>query len=247
MARAPAEVEVCYSVITGVVAWSGGKALLRKGDRFAVTDPLVLARPDLFGASDPCDVPRSSLPPPRGRRYCWVCREPFTPGQGHQVYCSGKCRRARERSLARATRWVLDGRAGDPGRPPDGCTKVQALAFVAELEGRLRAATSLYGHLRGRADPAGAGDPLAPPSRDPEVAVRVAKPELRGLAAKEVTRLSAMVADERRWAEHLGVPKPVDPRAAEQAAHRARRVAALGAATDRWLADMEGSVDGDGV
>lgn len=112
--------DVVYAKLSGVVhRTGGGKTLLRKGDKYAPDDPLVIERPDLFSA-DPGDV-KSTVAPPRTRE-CLHCRADFevSTGRGRPAWhCSDRCRKAREKGFQRALRRLARGEAGDPARLSD--------------------------------------------------------------------------------------------------------------------------------
>lgn len=70
-----AEKQMWTSTIEGIVKWSGGRQVLRKGQTISEDHPLFRERPDLFELADPTpqlavrDTPGSDEPPvERGTR-----------------------------------------------------------------------------------------------------------------------------------------------------------------------------------
>jgi hypothetical protein len=235
--------------IAGVVSWSGGRVLLKSGQRYRATDPLVLARPELFSATDPTDAPRTSgAGVGRAPRWCWVCRKRFTPGQGTQRYCGAKCRRARERWLARTIRAAGRGRAADPVRPGSDCELGQARAYADEVSARVGDMERLGGYLSGRCDP---GDWAAPHrTPDPDVQVpNLLRPGLAKLVAGEVRRLDQLRAGLGEWlvmveravAERKALQATVErygPGNSAETTHRAR-LAELVEQAERWGRELD--------
>jgi hypothetical protein len=197
MANKSAQAEQVYAALTGVLSWSRGRVLLREGQVFAADDPVVLERPDIFSASDPSKEPRTTTPP-RPKQRCWTCYADFEPTQGHQRYCSAGCRRARERWLAKVTRWVRQGESADPARPGDRCSTADARAWAAAVEARLMAVAQLGRYLDGYCHP-GYWNAGAPPAADPDIDAPRNAWALRTKVGDEVKRLDKLRDDAHKW------------------------------------------------
>lgn len=84
--------EMMTSTFEGVVKWSGGRALLRKGTTFDDDHPLVTERPDLFERKAPdVDVKAPEPPIERGTR---------APGEQRAAVETGMRRPGRPRKVA---------------------------------------------------------------------------------------------------------------------------------------------------
>jgi hypothetical protein len=241
MAEKVAVEKVVFATLTGAVRWSGGTTLLRKGRRYAASDPLVVERPTLFQAGDPGNEPRSTVPP-RPTRRCWVCGAEFAFRQGHMRYCGATCRRRRERWLAGMARKVLRGAGADPRRPDASCSVAEARGWLAGVVAHLDVVQRFSGYVVGRCDP---GDAVGPGPRQSDPDIRWSLPgrgDLQAACRSEVPRLSEMVhggrefvaAVERRAAEVArSRVRPADP-------DRAERLARLDDEVSGWLARLDG-------
>jgi hypothetical protein len=171
-----------YCLTTGAVTWSGGQALLLKGKRWEGDEKLLIERPDLFGTRT------AALRPEIRKVDCKQCMGKFAPQSDDTQYCSTKCRRARERLLARAARNVT--RRSWPAIPR---TSGDIREKLAEVDDLLTLTRLLITHLGGRFMP---GEPAPEPDMA-ELKTRLGQPipmsekaELSRYASKAYTELT---------------------------------------------------------
>jgi hypothetical protein len=244
MANARADTEqVVFSLIAGVVRWSGGTTLLRRGDRYGSGDRLVVERADLFSTANPKDAPRSTTPPAPVRS-CWVCKQRFSVKQGHTRYCKPECRRQRERWLARMARVATRGPAADPARPRADCTPAEATGFRAAVEAHAAALMRFAAYIGGRCDPADS-EWTGPPVPDSDILF--APPKRRALlvrARQQAARLSHLVNDARQFEEAVVRRERIAAAPRAPGVDREAALRELDDAVAGWASRLEGS---DGV